>query len=135
MKKVLSIFLLLAVVLTVGACGIIKPSPEKALLGKWDYSTSLGTANVTFGSIEFKEGGVMSAQLIGLINVDGNYVITEQEDSGSLLSITYTALGISYTVEYNYTVSDTTLQLTPTKANGITLNYTKAAETENTQTK
>ena len=129
MKKLLSALLVLAVVLTIGACGVIKPSPEKALLGKWDYSTSLGDANVTFGSIEFKEGGVMAAQLIGMINVDGNYIITEQEDGTSILSITYTALGISYTAEYTYNVTDTALQLTSTKASGITLNYTKADDT------
>ncbi|MCR4615201.1 MAG: hypothetical protein K5756_03540 [Clostridiales bacterium] len=126
MKKALSVVLLLAVILTAGACGIFKPSPKKALLGKWDYTADLGDSSLTFGSLEFKEDGVMSAKLVSLITVDGTYEITKNDDGVNILSITYKALGISHTAEYTFEIDDTSLKLTPVKLSDITLTYTKA---------
>lgn len=132
MKKIVTVISIFAIVASLAACALL-PSAEKDIIGKWDYTADIGNSDVTFGSLEFKKDGILKAKLIGgLISVDGTYTFSETEDGKSLLSITYSSLGLSYTAEYTYTLDDDTLSLTSTKVDSISLNYKRVAEETST---
>lgn len=112
MKKIIPIAAIVLVLVAV-VCGCsLRKSPAKQILGAWEGENEIG-------SLVFKEDGIVTVGIVGL-STDGRYVM--DADAGTL-SITYTALGISYTKEYSFVIDGDALTLT---GKGSILNQTFA---------
>lgn len=124
MKKLISLVLVVAVIAVAGYFVYdlyLSPeaTAERNLMGKWVGSYEIG-------GFTFEEDGVVRIN-VGKISTDGTYTVDFETGD---ISITYSALGLSYEKDYSFDVTESTLKLTD-KTLGVTLDYTKSVPQEN----
>ncbi|NLO46190.1 MAG: hypothetical protein GX107_06825 [Clostridiales bacterium] len=114
MKKLL----IAALVIVIGGVGIIWymqcQKPENQIVGQWKGSYEIG-------SFDFKKDGAVTVGFVGL-SADGEYEI---DSDNSVISITYTLLGISYTKKYDFVLEKNKLTLTDHTFSNIKLYYSR----------
>jgi hypothetical protein len=107
-KKIMALLapVLAALAVLLAACTIPQP-PQKLILGKWQADGYI----LDIQAMEFREDGTCSfGPFNGLMN--GTYAITlGVNDAPDTISLTYKILMLTNTDTYEFTVTDTTLNL------------------------
>lgn len=123
MRKALLIIGIIAVVLSIGGVGAYyinnyKNAPERLIIGKWESSIN---------SYEFMEEGNVKIGTSLNISANGEYSINAEK---KIISITYTALGLSYTnnFKFEFGPKNNTLTLTDTNYEKVSQAFSRVIE-------
>ncbi len=132
-KKILVVTLAALMLLTVfTACGA---TPEKKLIGSWRDSTGMtgyefkedGKCVVTFADVKVP---ILNVNFNGA--VDGVYTVAKREDGNYYVTVTYTIYAKSVTKDYMFVVEESSLTLTDTADNSVTVLMAYAAPADST---